>query len=234
MPLSYWQSHHSQPQPSKIMATISPAMVRFSGLLGFMVSAASPVEFQQFLVLLRNLLLAGGEGKAVSLLSRTDGVLEAPSLGVRGCQGADKDPLFVTGELARPLGQGHRFRAIAKRGIRISSENPSQVIQRLRPVGLGFQRLVIAVDGSARFFPALVNKSQLVIGDGVGWLQFCGFEELSGRLVDPVLLQQHYTQHDACVGVLRPYFESHKELRDCLVWFALSDEDVPEVTARSV
>src|ERR1017187_6542341 len=128
MPLSYWQSHHSQPQPSRIMATISQALGRFSGLLGFMVSAASPVEFQQFLVLLRNLLLAGGEGKAVRLLSRTHGVLEAPGLGVRGCQGADKNPLFVTGKLARPLGQGYRFRAIAKRGIRIGGENPSEVI----------------------------------------------------------------------------------------------------------
>src|ERR1035441_5989133 len=165
MPLSHRQSHHSQPQPSRIMAAISHAMVRFSGLLSFMVSAACPVEFQQFLVLLRNLLLAGSESNAVSLLRRTHGVLEAPGLGVRGCQGADKNPLFVTGKLARPLGQGYRFRAIAKRGIRIGGENPSQVIQRLRPVGLGFQRLVIAVDGSARFFPALVNKSQLVIGD---------------------------------------------------------------------
>src|ERR1035441_6154313 len=115
MPLSHRQSHHSQPLPSKIVAAISQTMRRLTGLLGFMVSAASPVEFQQFLVLLRKLLLAGSEGNAVCLLHRTHGILKATGLGVRGCQRAKENPLFITAELARPLGQGHGFRTIAEK-----------------------------------------------------------------------------------------------------------------------
>ena len=44
--LSYRQSHQNQPQPSRITATNSQAMGRFSELLGFMVGAVSTVEFK--------------------------------------------------------------------------------------------------------------------------------------------------------------------------------------------
>jgi hypothetical protein len=78
-----------------------------------MVRLACFVQAEQLSVTLRQLALAGRIGQSNGSFGRAHGLVESPSLGVRGGQSVDRERTLVTDQLTGVFGQLHRFVAIA-------------------------------------------------------------------------------------------------------------------------
>jgi hypothetical protein len=73
--------------------------------------------------------LTSGHGGVVSLPGPVHGFVELASFGVRGSQGSKKRGVLKGRELARLSRQLHRFSAVAKLLIRVSCQQPGEMVE---------------------------------------------------------------------------------------------------------
>src|SRR4051812_21924794 len=97
---------------------------------------AREVEAQELLADGGKLLLTRRGGQIASNFPGSHGLGEKSRLSVSSGQGTNHVPLFEASGAASVLGVSNRFVAVPHRLVRTGGQQPGQIIERLRQIGL--------------------------------------------------------------------------------------------------
>src|ERR1035441_4992355 len=111
----------------------------------FPIRLAGTIQFEQFGVLGCDILQSSSSRQVARLFSRLYRLAKSSRFRVSGGERPQQHRLAMLAQLARTLGQAHRFRAIAQRVAWVRGQNPRQVVEGLHHIGLKRQGLVVMI-----------------------------------------------------------------------------------------
>ena len=155
-----------------------------------MIGFAGPVEIKQLPVLLKQSRFARRRGQRAGLLRRRHRIVISSRLGIGGRQRADERRHAMMRQFTGLFGIFDGLNPVPKVCVRTSRQQPGQIIQNSRGVGLDLQRLLVL--GNRCVHAALLEQGipQVVVDFGVVGHDLQRLLVLGDRFVHPIFFEQ--------------------------------------------
>ena len=134
-----------------------------------MIRLVFAVQLQQFLIFFQQALFARRR-QGAGFFRRRNCFIKPSRLGVGRCQGAHKYRLLVIRQFAGAFGAFNGLSAVADSCIRTGGQQPGQIVQDLRGVGLEAQGFEIMPGGVPEFSRVVRMTAICTWTSGVGWV----------------------------------------------------------------